>query len=161
MPKLLLLRDYHFPIMCSFPNQSFPVSLRGSWFGLNQVFRSRLKGLGITPAQYTTLRHICEFDGDFLNQRTLAELLVSNENNLTAILHLLEQKGWILRKKLSMDRRCKAIVSTSKGRKLFLDAQVIAQRLQGEILKTYTKEEEETLFTCLESCSLQLQKMEE
>ena len=147
--------------MCSFPNQSFPVSLRGSWFGLNQVFRSRLKGLGITPAQYTTLRHICEFDGDFLNQRTLAAMLVSNENNLTAILRLLEMNGWILRKKSSIDCRCKTIVSTSRGRKLFGDAQVIAQCLQDEILNTYTKEEEETLFTCLESCSLQLQKMEE
>ena len=147
--------------MCSFPNQSFPVSLRGSWFGLNQVFRSRLKGLGITPAQYTTLRHICEFDGDFLNQRTLAAMLVSNENNLTAILRLLEMNGWILRKKSSIDCRCKAIVSTSRGRKLFGDAQVIAQCLQEEILHTYTKEEEETLFTCLKSCSLQLQKMEE
>ena len=143
------------------PYSSFPVSLRGSWFGINQVFRSRLKELGITPAQYTTLRNICEYEGDVLNQRTLAEMLVSNENNLTAILRILEQQGWILRKKSTRDRRSKTITPTFKGKKLFLEAQIIAQSLQGEILRTYTKEEEETLFTCLEACCLNLQEMEE
>ena len=155
------LRDCHPFFVYHLSYSSFPVSLRGSWFGLNQVFRSRLKGFGITPAQYTTLRNICEYKGDVLNQRTLAEMLVSNENNLTAILRILEQQGWILREKSTLDRRSKTITPTTKGKKLFLDAQVIAQELQAEILNTFTEEEEEVLFKCLETCSLKLQEMEE
>lgn len=88
-------------------------------------------------------------------------MLVSNENNLTAILRILEQQGWILREKSTLDRRSKTITPTTKGKKLFLDAQVIAQKLQAEILNTYTEEEEEVLFKCLETCSLKLQGMEE
>ena len=79
----------------------FPVSLRGSWFGLNRKFRLRLSDHPLTPAQYTTLRNICEFQNGVLNQKKLSELVSSNENNLVAILRKLERCKLIERQKKS------------------------------------------------------------
>jgi DNA-binding MarR family transcriptional regulator len=137
----------------------YPVSLRGSWFGLNHEFRQRLKALSITPVQYTTLRNICEFQGEVLNQRTLSEFVISNENNLTAILQKLEKHGLIARKISTSDRRSKTITPTPRGKEIFKVAQVIARELEHEILAEFSDSERETLLAGLEVCSQKLQEI--
>ena len=137
----------------------FPISLRGSWFGLNQEFRQRLKSIAITPLQYTTLRNICEFQGKVLNQRNLSELVISNENNLTAILQKLEQRGLVERKASSSDRRSKTITPTTRGQEIFHEAQIIARELEEKIFSEFSDSEKESLLDSLAVCSQKLQKI--
>ena len=139
----------------------FPISLRGSWFGLNRHFRDLLSPYPITPAQYTTLRNICEHEGGLLNQRMLCKLVSSNENNLAAILKKLEKLGLIQRKEVSNDRRNNSIVATSAGKELFYKAKKVAQKLEVTILAEFSDEETEQIFDSLEQCISKLDSMEE
>lgn len=141
-------------------DQRFPVSLRGSWFGLNRIFRERLADTPITPAQYTTLRNVCENEGGFLNQRVLSRLVVSNENNLTAILKKLERMGLVMRRRRGKDRRNNLILATPAGQSLFRKAQEIASELQREINSRFDDDESERLLDYLERCVCKLDQIE-
>ena len=137
----------------------FPVSLRGSWFGLNRKFRLRLSDHPLTPAQYTTLRNICEFQNGVLNQKKLSELVSSNENNLVAILRKLERCKLIERKKVKSDLRSKTIVATELGKKYFHSAREIAHQLQDEVMMQFSSDEAGRLLGYLEKCSDQLDQL--
>ena len=69
----------------------FPILLRGAWFGMNRAFRDRIKNLGITTAQYTTLR--CLSENHEVTQDNLTELTSSNKNNVSSMVKRLISMG--------------------------------------------------------------------
>ena len=141
-------------------DQRFPISLRGSWFGLNRSFRALLADKLITPVQYTTLRNICEFEGPNLNQKKLSSLLSSNQNNLTAILEKLEVQELIDRRQGRIDRRSKQIEATPLGVEVFQETQEIALGLQSKVMEVFSEEEANRLFDYLKKCSNKLDLVE-
>jgi DNA-binding MarR family transcriptional regulator len=107
--------------------------LRRAWYGLNQTFRRRIAGTGLTPDQFTILRWLVEHP-DGLTQRTLADLMASDPNTITAILTRMQKAGLIERRPHARDARCNLIVLKDKGRTLHAKLQPLASALQEQLL---------------------------
>ena len=107
--------------------------LRRAWYGLNQTFRRRIAGLGVTPDQFTILRWLGEHP-EGLTQRVLADLMASDPNTITAILTRMQKAGLVERRAHADDRRCNLIVLKDKGRTLHTKLQPLASGLQEQLL---------------------------
>ena len=128
-----------------------PVLLRGAWFGLNRVFRKRLRKLGITTTQYTALR--CMHENKGLNQNSLANLMSTNKNNSSALIKRLYAQGLILKEAIPSDRRNFTLNLTEKGKVTFLQAEKIASNLQREVMGVLPDNSEPNLVAILEKCT--------
>ena len=73
-----MISDYKIP-------KNLPPLLRECWNKLNSTFMKRVKKIGITPDQYTSLRWIHEFSDDMISQSKLAELMCTDANNIAVI----------------------------------------------------------------------------
>ena len=87
----------------------FALSLRGWWIGI-------CDDLGLTPMQGHALRSL---DPDRPSPMSvLADMLICDASNVTAIVDKLESRGLILRQGAENDRRIKMLAVTAKGREL-------------------------------------------
>ena len=100
-----------------------------------------------------------ELQNQLNEEQQKVAFVISNENNLTAILQKLEKHGLIARKISTSDRRSKTITPTPRGKEIFKVAQVIARELEHEILAEFSDSERETLLAGLEVCSQKLQEI--
>ena len=107
--------------------------LRRAWYGLNQTFRRRIAGTGLTPDQFTILRWLTEHP-EGLTQRALADLMASDPNTVTAILTRMLNAGLIERRADPDDARCNRILLKAKGRTLHSRLQPLASGLQDDLL---------------------------
>lgn len=107
--------------------------LRRAWYGLNQTFRRRIAGMGVTPDQFTILRWLGEHP-EGLTQRALADLMASDPNTITAILTRMQKAGLVERRAHADDARCNLIVLKDKGRALHAKIQPLASGLQELLL---------------------------
>lgn len=107
--------------------------LRRAWYGLNQTFRRRIAGIGVTPDQFTILRWLGEHP-EGLTQRALADLMASDPNTITAILTRMQKAGLIERRPHAEDARCNLIVLKDKGRTVHTKLQPLASDLQEQLL---------------------------
>ena len=126
----------------------FPVLLRGAWFGMNRVFRERLKSLGITTSQYTVLRCLKEADG--INQSVLSQRISTNKNNCSSLVNRLCQQGLIHKKVITNDRRNFNLKLSSKGKDIFYQAESVALDLQKEVLEKLPPHAEEQIVSSLQ-----------
>jgi MarR family transcriptional regulator, organic hydroperoxide resistance regulator len=87
----------------------FALSLRGWWIGI-------CDDLGLTPMQGHALRSL---DPDRPSPMSvLADMLICDASNVTAIVDKLESRGLIVRQGAENDRRIKMLAVTPKGREL-------------------------------------------
>lgn len=87
----------------------FALSLRGWWIGI-------CDDLGLTPMQGHALRSL---DPDRPSPMSaLADMLICDASNVTAIVDKLESRGLIVRKGAENDRRIKMLGVTTQGREL-------------------------------------------
>jgi DNA-binding MarR family transcriptional regulator len=87
----------------------FALSLRGWWIGI-------CDDLGLTPMQGHALRSL---DPDRPSPMSvLADMLICDASNVTAIVDKLESRGLILRQGAENDRRIKMLAVTPQGREL-------------------------------------------
>jgi DNA-binding MarR family transcriptional regulator len=107
--------------------------LRRAWYGLNQTFRRRIAGMGVTPDQFTILRWLGEHP-EGLTQRVLADLMASDPNSIKAILTRMQKAGLIERRAHANDARCNLIVLKDKGRTVHTKLQPLASDLQEQLL---------------------------
>ena len=107
--------------------------LRRAWYGLNQTFRRRIAGAGVTPDQFTILRWLGEHP-EGLTQRVLADLMASDPNTITAILTRMQKAGLLERRAHADDARCNLIMLKDKGRALHAKIQPLASGLQEQLL---------------------------
>lgn len=120
------------------PDQNRPrlaLLLRRAWYGLNQTFRRQIAGHGVTPDQFTILRWLTEHP-DGITQRTLADLMASDPNTVTAIITRMQKAGLIERRAHADDARCNLIVLRDSGRALHARIQPLASDLQQQLLAT-------------------------
>ncbi len=110
-----------------------PILLRHAWYGLNQAFRRRLTGTGLTPDQFTTLRTLLEGDPKGMTQRELTETIWSDPNTVAALLNRMEAAGLIERLTHETDRRARRIRVLPDGRAKFHAARRIARSLQHDL----------------------------
>jgi DNA-binding MarR family transcriptional regulator len=87
----------------------FALSLRGWWIGICDDF-------GLTPMQGHALRSL---DPDRPSPMSvLADMLICDASNVTAIVDKLESRGLIVRQGAENDRRIKMLAVTPQGREL-------------------------------------------
>jgi DNA-binding MarR family transcriptional regulator len=118
------------------PDQTRPrlaLLLRRAWYGLNQTFRRRIAGHGVTPDQFTILRWLTEHP-DGITQRSLADLMASDANTVTAIITRMQKAGLVERRAHADDARCNQIVLCAAGRALHARIQPLASELQRQLL---------------------------
>lgn len=118
------------------PDQTRPrlaLLLRRAWYGLNQTFRRRIAGHGITPDQFTILRWLTEHP-DGITQRALADLMASDPNTVTAIITRMQKAALVERRAHADDARCNLIVLRDAGRALHAQIQPLASELQRQLL---------------------------
>ena len=113
--------------------KKFPVLIRCCWFGINHLFREKIFKIPLTTVQYTVLRTIHDSSQTQLNQRELALLISTNQNNLSSILNRLEDMKYIKIVGNPFDKRENQIKLTETGKKIFLDGRKKAEDLQKGI----------------------------
>ena len=138
----------------------FPATVRSVWFGLNKVFRKKLKSLSITPVQYTVLRCLIESEGEGLNQTELASVIFSNKNNTSSILRRMEKSGYILRTQAKYDQRENIISATPKGESLFRSAQKQAIEVKEEVFNFLSSDDETNFCKSLQKINSKLKKLQ-
>ena len=142
-----------------FEKQSFPVLLRGAWFGLNKAFRRKLETISITPVQYTVLRNLMEGKGSVLSQQHLVVALSTNKNNLADLLNRMEEKKLIKRHDNKRDQRNKSVSITPNGENEFRRAREHALSLEGEILSCFQQEKQDLLLRYFMRCNDRLEEI--
>ncbi len=111
-----------------------PPLLRRAWFNLNQAFRRRIAGSGLTPDQFTLLRLLVEGPPHGMTQCELSEFMSSDPNTVASLLNRMEQAKLLQRCPHETDRRAHRVRLQPKGRKTYVELRAVAVALQGEVL---------------------------
>jgi DNA-binding MarR family transcriptional regulator len=106
------------------------------------------EGSGVTPGMHTVLAIIRDNPG--MRQRTLAELLMVREPNMTRMIQGLQGAGLIAREVDKSDRRAFHLVLTDKGRTLMEGVQDRLDTLEGRLLGGLDAEERANLRSYLD-----------
>ncbi|MEP6710070.1 MAG: MarR family transcriptional regulator [Verrucomicrobiota bacterium] len=93
----------------------------------------RLKPLGLSQGKWTTLVHLAR-GGDKLTQREVAERIGIEEPTLAGLLDRLQEDGWIRRKNVAHDRRCKTVHLQRKSHAVLGKIFGAAQELRHELI---------------------------
>lgn len=106
------------------------------------------EGSGVTPGMHTVLAIIRDNPG--MRQRTLAELLMVREPNMTRMIQGLQGAGLISREVDKSDRRAFHLVLTDKGRGLMDGVQDRLEILEDKLLGGLDPEERRNLRSYLD-----------
>ena len=116
-----------------------------------RVFREFYRvfeGSGVTPGMHTVLAIIRDNPG--MRQRTLAELLMVREPNMTRMIQGLQGSGLIAREVDKSDRRAFHLVLTDKGRALMDGVQDRIDGLEAKLLGGLDAQERRNLRSYLD-----------
>jgi len=116
-----------------------------------RVFREFYRvfeGSGVTPGMHTVLAIIRDNPG--MRQRTLAELLMVREPNMTRMIQGLQASGLIAREVDKTDRRAFHLVLTDKGRALMQSVQDRLDNLEAKLLGGLDAQERRNLRSYLD-----------
>jgi DNA-binding MarR family transcriptional regulator len=137
------------------PTDSSPILPENIGFHIRivqmRVFREFYRvfeGSGVTPGMHTVLAIIRDNPG--MRQRTLAELLMVREPNMTRMIQGLQGSGLIDREIDKSDRRAFHLVLTEKGRQLMEGVQDRLDRLEARLLGGLDAQERRDLKTYLD-----------
>ena len=127
-----------------------PPLLRKAWYSLNQAFRRKLAGEGITPDQFTALRWLVEKEGSPMTQKELADLMSSDPNTIASLVKRMEDADLLEREVSKKDRRANDVKVTTAGKNAYLRARQSAVDLQVEVLGDLTVRQAEDFLRSLE-----------
>lgn len=112
-----------------------PVLLRRAWYGLNQAFRRRIAGMGLTPDQFTVIRTLLEAEPDRLTQKALANAMSSDPNTIASLLERMEANGLVERRPHEKDRRANRVELLPVAREKYEAIRDEAIGLQSHVLE--------------------------
>jgi DNA-binding MarR family transcriptional regulator len=148
--KDFLEEEENLPLDAPGRRRRLPPLLRRAWYGLNQAFRRRVSGEGITPDQFTVLRWLVEKKGEVIAQRDLADWMGSDPNTIASLVKRMEDSKLLDRQVSKEDRRARELCVTGKGEEVYESCRVSALDLQTEVLSVLSDEEIETFLKLLE-----------
>ena len=128
-----------------------PVLLRRAWYGLNQAFRRRIAGMGLTPDQFTVIRTLLEAEPDRLTQKALANAMSSDPNTIASLLERMEANGLVQRRPHEKDRRANRVELLPVAREKYETIRDEAIALQGHVLGQLPEGEREKFLEQLET----------
>ena len=112
-----------------------------------EFFRA-FEGTDMTPGVHTVLQIIHDNPG--IRQRTIAELLMVREPNMTRLIQSLQEGHLISRAVDKADRRARHLVLTEKGRELLNDLAPRMAALEKKVMSLFGAAERKTLRYCLD-----------
>lgn len=103
----------------------------------NDKLDQRLKPLGLSQSKWRALLYVSRVPAG-INQTDLARMLAIEAPTLTRLVKLLEDEGWVTRRPLPGDARCKMVRLTAKAKKTvtLIEGEVI--RLRAETVGRLT-----------------------
>ena len=131
--EIHLRESHYYSEQMNLDKKKLPILIRNCWFGLNYLLRKRISRFPITTAQYTVLRCICENPSETYSQKELAQLIGTNENNLSSLISRLNNKKFIVLANSGNDRRVNSIIPSAKGKKIYEETNKIACDLISKI----------------------------
>ncbi len=112
----------------------FGMLLRKAYLGFHRRANARMLKLGITADQFVALSVIAQDEG--LTQIMLVEHTASDPNTVTAILALLERRGFVRRAVHAEDRRARCVFLTPAGRKMQQRAAKASATLLDDLIES-------------------------
>ncbi len=109
---------------------------------------AQLADIGLTGYQSPYVPHICENPG--ITQDMLAQRLHVNRSNVTRQLALLEENGYVTRRRSESDRRAVEVYPTDKMRQVLPVVRAVAADWRGTLTGILTEEEADVLATLLD-----------
>lgn len=100
----------------------------------------RLRPLGLSQAKWLAILYLSK-QRDGLMQRELANLLGIEGASLVGLLDRMALDGWIERREIPEDRRCKFVHLTEQAHTLSREITAIAETLRHELLEGLSVEE--------------------
>lgn len=113
------------------------------------------KNFELTPDQYVILNLLLEND-EIMYQRQLAEITLKDRANISRIIEILHQKGFIEKIPDSNGRKIFKLIVTAKGREVRDKILPIDKELRQMITKNISEEELITTFNTLEKMNLNI-----
>ena len=127
----------------------YHISLASGYVRLFASQRLKLAAISdITAEQYGILYMLTIEDG--LYQRQFSKMLVKDRPNVSRMVDILEEKGFVERKQDSECKRKVKVYITQSGREIVKKLEDTKQKITKEISKPLTKEEEKQLLSLLE-----------
>jgi MarR family transcriptional regulator, transcriptional regulator for hemolysin len=113
--------------------EAFGPLLHGTARAWRLKLDERLKPMGLSQAKWRTLLHLSLAPGP-LTQAEIAGRLGIEEPTLVILLHRLENDGWVARKSLPRDRRCKTVHLAHRAQRVIAQINAAALELRHELL---------------------------
>lgn len=102
---------------------------------------------GLTDNHYNVLR-ILNGAGAPISQAEISRLMLSSRANITKLVDLLEERGFVQRQSCG-DRRVNLVALTAAGAKFIEETMPMVVGFAQEAMKPLTREEQKTLFSLL------------
>src|SRR5262249_42374827 len=126
-------------------DETFGPLLHGTARAWRLKLDQRLKPMGLSQAKWRTLLHL-SLAGDALTQAEIAARLGVEEPTVVALLHRLEEEGWIIRRVSPHDRRCKMVLLGRRAQNVISQISAVAKKLRHELLDNISAAD---LRTCM------------
>jgi MarR family transcriptional regulator, transcriptional regulator for hemolysin len=131
--------DLHSPALVQ---EKFGIAIGDLARAWQDKLNQRLKPLGFTPAQWRALWYLSRV-ADGMTQGELARMLGSDAPSITRLAKHLEQAGWIERRPLAADARCKMLHLTPKARGAARDINQAVTQLRAETVGQLNEQQAE------------------
>lgn len=125
--------------------ETFGPLLHGTARAWRLKLDERLRPMGLSQAKWRTLLHL-SIAPEPLTQAEIASRLGIEEPTLVALLHRLEEEGWVSRKNSDRDRRCKTVHLERRAHRIIGRINATAVELRHDLIKDVSLRD---LHTCM------------
>lgn len=115
---------------------------------LRRDFDRRVRGLGMTQAQWRALAHLARDEG--MNQATLAERLEVKPITIARLIDRMEAADWVRREADAADRRATLLFLTPKAKPILDELQAHADQARKALMQGIAPAARSQLFATLE-----------
>lgn len=115
---------------------------------IREYSKESLAEVGIAHGSFITLLYISENEG--VTQATLAEIQKKDRNVIGRNIDVLEEKGFVIRKRGEIDRRSFSLYLTEEGKNFVENHSNLLIKSEQKALENLSKDEIKTLFILLD-----------
>lgn len=126
---------------------------------MRTVFERRVRGLGLTRAQWLVIARVRHHPG--LSQSEVADLLEIEKATAGRLIDRMERKGWIERRAEPRDRRVNRLHLTTKGVRLHTEIWPLAEATVDDALDSLTQAERRQLTALMSRVKATLLELSE
>ncbi|MCS3923844.1 MarR family winged helix-turn-helix transcriptional regulator [Methanosalsum natronophilum] len=121
---------------------------------MNIYLSKELEPYGIGSGQFPLFMHLMHHDG--VRQETLASLLKYDKATITRSITRLEDMGYVIRKRDSIDKRVYYVHLTDKGENMRNVLFGLRSKLNAILLRGFDQEEQELFSSMLEKAAMNI-----